>query len=503
MRCRAGLVPVILLLFLFAAGGALAGDLVVGAGSVVANGAIAEAHGWVVLDKPEGEGVVLAHLPPRHGAVHGGYRGVARLSRVFENPPEAIAGDGRRVYFVFAGSPRRVLSIDAVPTSVDGIWRDTPEGRLTPHNHLPAGGTLLGLAVASGRLTVLIGDEDGPRLLEMVGDGWREADLPPEAERDGRWGLAGDAKGLVLVRLDGGPPSLWRRGEEGWRAEPFDIADGSVLVGVFRGRAVLLSPEAERPERLAVVLAGGRGVSTIAAVDRPASIKRVGVVVLPDQTGRLAMVWLAGDGGGAAHHIREISLSTGRVLYEGPVERVTPVSAEEFRLLAVGLVLIVVVSLFVVLRPIDDRAPVVLPEGTALASPGRRFVATAIDVLVCALPVSMVMDVPVSQIVTGAVLIGPGPEWIAIPAVFGVGVVYGTLFESLFSATVGKLLMGCRVVRCSGRVGVKPGLGACFVRNLIKWVLPPVTSLAMLEPSGRHRGDMIARALVVVPIENA
>lgn len=500
MRRLAGLMPIAILAVF--ASGALADAFVVGSGAVNRNGAIVEAHGWVVLDKPEGGGVVLAHLPPRHGAVHGGHRGVARLSRVFENAPEALAAEGRRVYFVFAGEPRRVLSIEAAPTQVEGVWRDTPEGRLTPHTHLPAGGKLLGFASAAGRLAVLIEDERGRRLLEMAGDRWNESDLPPEARSEGRWALAGDADGLALARLDGG--GLWRRDDGIWRAEPFEIADGSMLAGLFRGRAVLIGPDAQNPGRLAVTLAGGPGVSTIAITDRPASINRVGVVVLPDQTGRLAMVWLADTGGGraGAHHIREISLSTGRVLYEGPVERVTPVSAEEFRLLAVGLVLIIVVSLFVVLRPIDDRAPVVLPEGAALASPGRRFVATAIDVLVCALPVSMVMDVSVSRIVTGAVLLGPGPEWMAIPAVFAVGVVYGTLFESLFAGTVGKLLLGCRVVRGTGPVGssVRLGLGACFVRNLIKWVLPPVASLAMLEPSGRHRGDLIARAIVVVAI---
>ena len=39
------------------------------------------------------------------------------------------------------------------------------------------------------------------------------------------------------------------------------------------------------------------------------------------------------------------------------------------------------------------------------------------------------------------------------------------------------------------------------MRNTVKWCLPPAASLALLEPTGRHRGDLLAGAVVVVRTE--
>ncbi|MBZ0171260.1 MAG: RDD family protein, partial [Phycisphaerales bacterium] len=167
------------------------------------------------------------------------------------------------------------------------------------------------------------------------------------------------------------------------------------------------------------------------------------------------------------------------------------------------LVLVLVVSLFVVLRPVPERDAITLPAGWALATPGRRFVATALDLFICALPVSRALGVPMRQIFTAGVLLDTGDAWVAIPAIFAVGLVYGTITETLFAGTIGKRVIGCRVLRVGSRVEAEPqrlGPASCFIRNLIKWVLPPVAALAALEPSGRHRGDLIARAVVVVPI---
>jgi len=79
--------------------------------------------------------------------------------------------------------------------------------------------------------------------------------------------------------------------------------------------------------------------------------------------------------------------------------------------------------------------------------------------------------------------------------------VYGTVAESVFGTTAGKLLLGCRVARAAGVGGPRRvGAGAAFVRNLVKWALPPVAALALLETSGRHRGDLLARAVVLVRV---
>jgi len=242
------------------------------------------------------------------------------------------------------------------------------------------------------------------------------------------------------------------------------------------------------------------GNGGIRALDRTG----LGVVAIPDESGRLAILWPEHEGEDDFFLIREVSLSTGRLLYEGPVRQVVPISAAEFRLLAAVLIVVLAVSLFVVIRPGGDEHPVVLPAGTALASPGQRFVSTVIDAGFCVLLVSAVSGVGAIEIISGAVLLRPGNAWAALPAVFVVGAVYGTLSERLFAATAGKLLMGCRVVRdraTPGGMALRLGWGAAITRNIIKWALPPVAALAVLDPTGRHRGDLSARAVVVVRAE--
>lgn len=488
-------------------GGAGAGVRFGAGSSAPGDQAVVEAHGWVLLFNPGQESVILVHLPPRHAAVHGGVPGLARLSRTLEKMPAGLAASGRRVFMVFDGEPRRVMSIQATPSPIAGNWRDEPEGRLEPHPPLPTRGRLAGFAFGGDRPAALLVDEDGATLLELEGGVWSARALPDDAGgARASWSLLGDETGLVLIRGDESGSQWWRRDAGGaWRGAPGRLPPDASPVGLFRGRIVLIGAVGDSRE---ILLADDSGLEQVGTITMPGARapNGVSVVALPDQGGRLALVWRESIDArpGVAHFIREVSLATGRTLADGPVERVMPVSAREFRLLAAWLVMVMVVSLFIVLRPIDDRTPVVLPEGLALAGSGRRFAATAIDLVVCAIPVARMWGVSVADILTGGILLAPGEDWTAMPAVLAVGAVYGTLMEALFGGTIGKLMLGCRVIRAAG---VAPdrvrwvGVLGCFGRNLIKWVLPPVSALAMLDPSGRHRGDLVARAVVVIRVE--
>ncbi len=480
------------------------------AGVVEQPTASAEAHGWVILGGP-GEGVLLVHLPPRQGGVGGGVEGQARRVRALEHAPLAIAARGREVFMVFGGSPRRVLSVSAVPTPIPGIWRDEPVDRLSPNPPIPDEGEVMGLAAGPSGLACLLGAESGPRLLELRGEHWVEAELP-EIGGDGpfRGTLLGDEAGLVLVCFGGEASRSWWRDASGvWRAGSAAWPGDATPAGMVRGRVVLLlgDGDGDGGAGRGVALLGPDRLERVGEIELPALAEgtgRAAAVAIADASGRLSVLWALGGGdgeGGGGHQIREVSLSTGRVLYEGPVERVLPVSAQEFRLVAALLVVVLVVSLFVVLRPIDDRAPVDLPEGWALASPGRRLAAAVLDAALCAIPVASVFGVGVVDVLTGGVVLAPGNRWCAIPGLQGLGLVYGTVAESVFGTTAGKLLLGCRVARAAGVGGPRRvGAGAAFVRNLVKWALPPVAALALLETSGRHRGDLLARAVVLVRV---
>lgn len=81
---------------------------------------------------------------------------------------------------------------------------------------------------------------------------------------------------------------------------------------------------------------------------------------------------------------------------------------------------------------------------------------------------------------------------------FGTFVGYYVLCEGLGGATVGKLLLGLRVVRTDGR---PCGLGAALLRAMLRFVdgmlfgLPAV--LSMREPRNQRLGDRAAGTLVV------
>ena len=83
-----------------------------------------------------------------------------------------------------------------------------------------------------------------------------------------------------------------------------------------------------------------------------------------------------------------------------------------------------------------------------------------------------------------------------------------SVMEAGFGRSPGKALLGIEVVRMSrgesaftGLV-VRPSLVMCLVRNAIKWIMPPVAMLGLLDPELRHRGDVLSRSAVVVKYED-
>jgi uncharacterized RDD family membrane protein YckC len=75
---------------------------------------------------------------------------------------------------------------------------------------------------------------------------------------------------------------------------------------------------------------------------------------------------------------------------------------------------------------------------------------------------------------------------------------YFTLFEGLYGASVGKLILGMRVVRVDGR---PCSLGAAFVRAILRLVdalfFGLVAAASMKPPLQQRLGDKAARTIVV------
>lgn len=537
---------------------------VVGAAGRVAEGVIPEAHGWLVVPAREqisadadgsGEsgtrrsrpGWVLLHLPPREASLFGGVPGLGHRSRFLEDAPIGIAASGRDVYLLFDGRPadarsdapqsdevpsdttgagetgsRRysVRSITAWPTAVSGNWADRPVGRMESLAPLVVSGDVIGFAGTEAGPAALVRTGASLAIARYTDGAWRIDDLPDAGL------LAGDAvpaliasprrlavvgRSAVLIESreshDGNPDGpRWTR--RGIRTSP-----GERALGLVGDRLVTWVPGASADAPVSIELVGPDRREPLASVEIPGLADFVGAVVFPDANGRLILAVgradeSAEDPGARAtaaairYALIEISLSTGDVLYNGPVDRVAPVSREEFLLLAASMIVMMVVSLVIVLRPVPGESELTLPAGCALASPGRRFAATVLDLALCTMIVSRVSGVPFSEIVGLEVLIATDKSWLTLPGVLALGLVYATLTETIFAGTFGKLVLGCRVVRASrgGGSARRAGFVRTLARNGVKWVLPPAASLALIEPTGRHRGDFLAGVLVVVPL---
>ncbi|MBI4317260.1 MAG: RDD family protein [Chloroflexi bacterium] len=131
---------------------------------------------------------------------------------------------------------------------------------------------------------------------------------------------------------------------------------------------------------------------------------------------------------------------------------------------------------------------------------GKRFVALVIDVVIM-----YIVLIVISLIAVGSAGAGMTPEGIA--AVGGGGaliwflfaVLYPILMEGYLGATVGKMVLGLRVVKEDGS---PCGLGAAFIRNLLRIIDGLfgylVGAILIWNSDKRQRlGDRLAKTVVV------
>lgn len=100
----------------------------------------------------------------------------------------------------------------------------------------------------------------------------------------------------------------------------------------------------------------------------------------------------------------------------------------------------------------------------SLAAPGPRFGARALDLALVALPVLIVIAVTARSI-DGQLQLDV-PIWL-IPATLAFGVFYEFLFLVIAQRTVGKMLLGLKVVRYVD--GTRPSVVQCGLRALVPW----------------------------------
>lgn len=549
---RSALVAVLVTLVLARqAGGA---GTTTGAGSIAPVGRTVEpvTHGWVV-NPQSGERSTVLHLPPRAGR-DGVAGGMVRLAMNLRTTPVACAARSDRCYLAFEDGPRgfplakgrTVLSMAAVAASTGQQWVTHPAGRLDAHPSLRGDGRLLDMAGAEQGLCALMhglteGEADPTRLSLQIltGSKWQELALPPEiqsAAGDYTAGAGGkrtllaecrlfsapDGIGIVLVPpasegrvgpekpvcfvgtisigKDGKPAAEWEPLRIDGEGAPL-LADGRFALLVCGDHMVATISGAE--EQLRVLTRPYRqGDSPWREVARLPGVPSNHITVALDGSGRVAVLWAGVPGAPDRQSMAEVSVRTGRIMYVGEARLASPITGADWRLVIVVLTYAVgLVVLFVVKVPAQEA--LALPAKVSLAEPMRRMMAGVIDFVLAALLASSLWDIPLTQMTNLESWVSSSAQPVMLTAV-GVLIVSGTVLEAAFGRSVGKLLTGCAVVRmvtggAPNAPSRRPSFGASLLRNFVKWALPPVALLGLLDHASRHRGDVLTNSVVVIP----
>jgi len=479
-------------------------------------------HAWIVVPSGENAKPLLVHLPPRGpgraepGAVH--------PAIVLEHLPERLAAFSERVYMIdppapsYGGGRARSVRSIAVTPRARGDWVVGAQGRMLTHPSLPGDDELLGfVAVDTGPVALTKGASG--RLRALVGSDWIALRLP-DAHADptsrtlrlvalpGQLGVvdvrqdhaklwtvdAAELRGLAAAQ-DGGPVEVaWDSREIQW---PFGSQKPSAEI-VWVAGDLLWTTRASNG--LDIWSVGRTHALYLARIESDAD----GYAFVPlASAGRVAVLLRqTSDDDPADLRMVEVSVYTGDVIYDGPIRQGGPVNGYEMRLVMAALAALMVIVLLVVLR-LDSRGVITLPDRVALARPGPRIAAGIIDLALVAFLVAIARGVSPIAMLNLLDLLDPGREADLI-LVVGSGFVLSVIGEWLFGRTLGKAILGCRVISLS-RKGEdrRPTLRQAVTRNAVRWLLPPVALIGLLEPDGRHRGDTLARTVVVVDIDPA
>ncbi|MEL7474305.1 MAG: RDD family protein [Planctomycetota bacterium] len=469
-----------------------------------------------------------------------------------------------------AEGPWRVGSLSARPGPTPTLWlcdppMDTrslmppPEGRFVGFAATPTGPVLLletngetqlhahargrwspvALPSGSERPTSALGSRDGLVLLNATrGIAWA-ARIDPPKRADRSFGAEDADNGAELI---GGGRSVLRPAgaadptpiEPVWRAfaitplaDPVpegqrwtwwsgdrsgDAQDGALMVAEREGDGPIefmeVSASGVEP-RASLELSAPwlalaphpDGPRVLAAWPRPISI---------EAWSSMSVQRRAQLGSPRGYEVAELSLATGESLYRGAAVVATPLSASEFRVLAVFLLGVMGLVLVFALRRDPADGVVVLPDGVALADPMRRAIASLIDGALAISITAVATGDTMSRLINPeAWVTGAHAIWV-LPMILAVGLFLGTLSECLLGRTIGKLAMGCETIsirptptpRNADAEGEppRPTLAQAFVRNAFKWLVTPGVMLAFVTPGYRHRGDVVSGVVVVRPI---
>lgn len=319
-----------------------------------------------------------------------------------------------------------------------------------------------------------------------------------------------------------GPASGWKSREfVAVESEQQGATDGATLLALgFHDTALEIVRVGDGDAKTLCVLEdlpkAGQGVQIV-----PMSAAGAGGSGAPES---LALVWIVrrqtegGVGSGSRvgaessaariMMMREVSVQTGRVLFDGPVRSPeSPISKRDLQGL-LFLVIVVMIALLVFVLRAEPGAAMSLGPGVTVADPVRRMFAGVLDYIPAAVAAAMILKMePTALLSIGK--IGAGESWLGpLGLAMLIGAAHSALGEWLIGRSLGKVVAGVRVVS-RRHVTVAEGDAEptwviepvrpwqALMRNLIRWVFP-IGLMMLMDAAKRHPGDLAARTLVVM-----
>jgi uncharacterized RDD family membrane protein YckC len=461
-------------------------------------------HLWfIVQPSPAGSPLELRHVARESDDPY--YTRGLTLGVGSTEAVEAMAAWDNQLWLVFAPTtgetPRReTFTVQVHRNPALESWYHAPHDRLRAVASLEGSGSLAGFTATADGPVALILHRNGPpgsqaRLLQLRGTQWHDLPLP-DAVGPGTWGLGAAGLGgrtLVLIgepSRPGVPARVHRLAAgRGWSVGevPLDLGRLRSLTRVGPNVALIEDRGPIGPVEVAYLRSGG--LLRLARFPTPEG--RWSVLGMRDG---LRLIDQAPRGRVAVSRIDPITgvvgprevldtqpLVTGRVLHR-PL------------LLAVGITALMVILLF---KPAASAAKIALPEGMVALSPLPRLVAVGVDLAASAAAVLVVFRCPPDELLWW-------PLWTADLAtsapflvMIGLTIAHGALTELVAGCTLGKKIVGAKVVAGDGS---RPTARAIIVRNALKTIvllIPVLAVFAILTPHVQGLGDQVAGTVVV------
>lgn len=512
------------LILLFAAALPARASFLPGAGSTQ--------HGWISLpaDK-EGRVTGLYHFPAMLDP------GVARAGPRLASAPTHLAASEDRLLIVidevasppltplttsnktgsFAQAPvqRRVQSIGVRPGVAPGYFEYRPLNR-APETlpSLPIWGRLEGVALASSAPIALLAPSTaspnpaparpGDRaLLVLHNQQWIELPLPDDLLPGVRTRLLADGPRLSIAQESAGdrlrvwsadsselrgrptqpPPPLT------WTSEDLATPAEADLYMLAAGQVVAVDVDTPGEVRFWLLrTAGAHALESTRGVSGDRAIFPVGE--------RLYTVWKP-TGSDPRLQVGVISALTGAALYSGPVGADPIVSGRELHTLALMLGFVLLTIMIFALRPdAAQRQAASIPDGWSLAGPGVRSLAVLIDLVPGLVLGAVVFKVRPGDMLSAAML---SPDTLmsdvaAFLTAIGITILHSAGSEMLTGRTLGKWIMGLRVVSIDGK---RPSLWQALARSALKFLCPPLALFVFLDVMSRHPADVLTGSAVI------